>query len=156
MRGVAVRLNRELVGNRLAARRTSVRRADGAFPSVINPVAIWEIKEYYYTTPFGSRVADGVYETFLAGLELEELHTSTNRKLQHLPVVDDYFTWWECAHSYRCRMVDILHVGVVDEVLFGREVLTRMLNLRGDGYLRTIRLVDSAKTEISVCHVSKR
>ena len=45
--------------------RTLSRRVDGAFPTVINPIAIWEIKEYYYTTTFGSRVADGVYETQL-------------------------------------------------------------------------------------------
>ncbi len=53
--------------------RTLSRRVDGAFPSVANPIAIWEIKEYYYTTTFGSRVADGVYETLLDGMELEEL-----------------------------------------------------------------------------------
>ena len=54
--------------------RTLARRVDGAFPSTVNPVAVWEIKEYYYTTTFGSRVADGVYETLLDGMELEELH----------------------------------------------------------------------------------
>lgn len=43
--------------------RTLSRRVDGAFPSVIDPIAIWEIKEYYYTKTFGSRVADGIYET---------------------------------------------------------------------------------------------
>ncbi|HMN25109.1 MAG TPA: hypothetical protein PKE38_11435 [Ignavibacteriaceae bacterium] len=41
--------------------RSLSRRVDGSFPNVINPIAIWEIKEYYYTTTFGSRVADGVY-----------------------------------------------------------------------------------------------
>ena len=45
--------------------RTLARRVDGAFPSTVNPIAIWEIKEYYYTTTFGSRVADGVYESLL-------------------------------------------------------------------------------------------
>ena len=48
--------------------RTLARRVDGAFPSAVNPIAIWEIKEYYYTTTFGSRVADGVYETLLDGV----------------------------------------------------------------------------------------
>ena len=48
--------------------RTLARRVDGAFPSTVNPVAIWEIKEYYYTTTFGSRIADGVYETLLDGM----------------------------------------------------------------------------------------
>ncbi|NOT63654.1 MAG: hypothetical protein HOP19_25865, partial [Acidobacteria bacterium] len=42
-------------------RYTFARRFDGAFPQTVNPIAVWEIKEYYYTTTFGSRVADGVY-----------------------------------------------------------------------------------------------
>jgi hypothetical protein len=106
--------------------RTLARRVDGAFPSVVNPIGIWEIKEYYYTTTFGSRVADGVYETLLDGMELEELEAVANRKVYHLLLVDDHFTWWKCGRSYLCRMIDILHMGLVDEVIFGREVLTRL------------------------------
>lgn len=106
--------------------RTLARRVDGAFPSVVNPIAIWEIKEYYYTTTFGSRVADGVYETLLDGLELEDLEATAHRKIQHLLVVDDYFTWWQCGRSYLCRIIDMLHMGYLDEVLFGREVVERM------------------------------
>jgi hypothetical protein len=106
--------------------RTLARRVDGAFPSVVNPVGIWEIKEYYYTTTFGSRVADGVYETLLDGMELEELETATGRKVHHLLFLDDHFTWWQCGRSYLCRMIDILHMGFVDEIIFGREVLIRL------------------------------
>jgi hypothetical protein len=51
--------------------RTLARRIDGAFPGPVDPLAVWEIKEYYYTTTFGSRVADGVYETLLDGMELQ-------------------------------------------------------------------------------------
>lgn len=80
--------------------RTLARRVDGAFPSVVNPIAIWEIKEYYYTTTFGSRIADGVYETLLDGMELRELESVANRKLFHLLVVDDHFTWWTKGRSY--------------------------------------------------------
>lgn len=109
--------------------RTLSRRVDGAFPSVINPIAIWEIKEYYYTTTFGSRVADGVYETMLDGLELEELEVAAKHKVQHILIIDDYFTWWECGRSYLCRIIDMLHMGYVDEVLFGREVITRLPEL---------------------------
>ena len=109
--------------------RTLARRVDGAYPSPINPIAIWEIKEYYYTTTFGSRVADGVYETLLDGLELEELHENTGRKIEHVLIVDDYFTWWDCGKSYLCRMIDMLHMGYVDEVIFGKEVLERMPQL---------------------------
>lgn len=109
--------------------RTLSRRVDGAFPSVVNPIAIWEIKEYYYTTTFGSRVADGVYETLLDGMELEELETAVQRKVQHILFIDDYFTWWKCGRSYLCRMIDMLHMGYVDEIVFGREVLTRLPEL---------------------------
>lgn len=109
--------------------RTLSRRVDGAFPSVVNPIAIWEIKEYYYTTTFGSRVADGVYETLLDGMELEELESAAQRKVQHILFIDDYYTWWECGRSYLCRIVDMLHMGYVDEVVFGREVLTRLPEL---------------------------
>lgn len=109
--------------------RTLSRRVDGAFPSVVNPIAIWEIKEYYYTTTFGSRVAVGVYETLLDGMELEELEAAAQRKIQHILFIDDYFTWWNCGRSYLCRMIDMLHMGYVDEVVFGREVLSRLPEL---------------------------
>jgi hypothetical protein len=109
--------------------RTLSRRVDGAFPSAINPIAIWEIKEYYYTTTFGSRVADGVYETLLDGMELEELETSAQRKIQHVLFVDAHFTWWVKGRPYLCRIIDMLHMGYVDEVIFGREVITRLPEL---------------------------
>ncbi len=105
--------------------RTMARRVDGAFPGPVDPVAIWEIKEYYYTTTFGSRVADGVYESLLDGMELEELGTQ-GIDVKHYLMIDDYFTWWECGRSYLCRIIDMLHMGYVDEVLFGREVFDRL------------------------------
>jgi hypothetical protein len=106
--------------------RTLSRRVDGAFPQVVNPIAIWEIKEYYYTTTFGSRVADGVYETLLDGVELEELWVSEGIRVLHYLMVDDHYTWWECGRSYLCRILDMLHMGYVDEVLFGSEVVERL------------------------------
>lgn len=112
--------------------RTLARRVDGAYPAAVNPVAIWEIKEYYYTTTFGSRVADGVYETMLDGLELEELRDHEGIDIKHYLIVDSHFTWWGMGRSYLCRMVDMLHMGLVDEVLFGREVVTRLPQLVRD------------------------
>jgi hypothetical protein len=109
--------------------RTLSRRVDGAFPSTINPIAIWEVKEYYYTTTFGSRVADGVYETLLDGMELEELRTSENVDVLHYLIMDARYTWWDCGRSYLCRIVDMLHMGYVDEVLVGREVIQRLPTL---------------------------
>ena len=106
--------------------RTLSRRVDGAFPSAVNPVAVWEFKEYYFTTSFGSRVADGVYETLLDGLELQELHAATGVRADHVLFVDAHYTWWVCGKSYLCRMVDMLNMGLVSEVVFGREALKRV------------------------------
>lgn len=106
--------------------RTLARRVDGCFPSVVNPVAVWEIKEYYHTTTFGSRVADGVYESLLDGLELEELRETEGLDVRHYLMVDARYTWWDCGRSYLCRLIDMLHMGYVDEVLFGREVVERL------------------------------
>lgn len=109
--------------------RTLSRRVDGAFPSPINPIAIWEIKEYYYTTTFGSRVADGVYETLLDGMEIEELAVSENIQVLHYLFLDARYTWWDCGKSYLCRIVDMVQMGYVDEVLVGREVIDRLPGL---------------------------
>lgn len=109
--------------------RTLARRVDGAFPSVVNPVAIWEIKEYYYTTTFGSRVADGVYETLLDGMELEELHEHEKIHVFHCLILDAHYTWWDCGKSYLCRIIDMLHMGYADEILFGYEVVERLPDL---------------------------
>jgi hypothetical protein len=109
-----------------AAVRTLSRRVDGAFPKVVNPVAVWEIKEYYYTTTFGSRIADGVYETLVDGMELEELREHEGIDVKHYLMVDAYDTWWKMGRSYLCRMVDMLHMCYVDEILFGKEVVDRI------------------------------
>lgn len=106
--------------------RTLARRVDGAFPDTVNPIAVWEIKEYYYTTTFGSRVADGVYETLLDGMELMDLKEHEGIEIQHYLMVDSHYTWWECGKSYLCRIMDMLHMGYVDEVLFGYEVVERL------------------------------
>ena len=109
--------------------RTLSRRVDGAFPSVIDPGVIWEIKEYYYTTTFGSRVADGVYETQLDGWELWETKKNVGTKVEHYLFVDDHYTWWEMGRSYLCRLIDLIHMGLVTEVIFGKEVITRLPQL---------------------------
>ena len=106
--------------------RSLSRRVDGSFPTTVNPIAIWEIKEYYYTTTFGSRVADGVYETLLDGYELDEIRKFTNRDIRHYLMVDDYFTWWTMGRSYLCRICDMLHMGLLTEALFGKEIVERI------------------------------
>lgn len=109
--------------------RTLARRVDGAFPRSIDPVAVWEIKEYYYTTTFGSRVADGIYESLLDGLELEELRENEQIDVKHYLMIDAHDTWWNQGKSYLCRVIDMLHMGYIDEVLFGYEVIERLPSL---------------------------
>ena len=119
-RGLAFVLNDEgsLVG-------ASSRRFDGAYPDIVNPKAVWEIKEYYYTTTFGSRVADGVYETQLDGYEFRDIDSNYDKKVFHIFFTDAYKTWWVDGKSYLCRIIDFLNAGLVDEVIIGREVFTR-------------------------------
>lgn len=109
----------------------SSRRYDGAYPSIINPKIVWEIKEYYYATTFGSRVADGVYETQLDGYEFREIKKQTNMDVVHVFFIDAYKTWWTDGKSYLCRIVDILNAGLVDEVIVGKEIFTRWPVLLG-------------------------
>jgi hypothetical protein len=108
-----------------AVEATLSRRMDGAYPTTVNRVAVWEVKEYYGTTTFGSRIADGVYETMLDGYEIMQLREASGVRVLHYLLVDDRYTWWDCGRSYLCRIVDALHAGLLDEVLFGREVVER-------------------------------
>lgn len=103
--------------------RTLFRWMDGAYPELNHPRAAWEIKEYYGTTTFGSRVADGVYETALDGYELNELR-ALDIEVEHYLFLDDRFTWWDCGKSYLCRIVDMMHIGLLDRALVGREVIS--------------------------------
>lgn len=102
------------------------RHVDGAFPCVKDPIAIWEIKEYYNTTTFGSRVADGIYEVVLDGMELREINSTLNRNVKNYLMVDAYQTWWLKGKSYLCRIIDLLHMGLITEALFGKEVIERL------------------------------
>ena len=103
----------------------SSRRFDGAYPSIINPRIVWERKEYYYTTTFGSRIVDGVYETQLDGHEFLDIANRTNYKITHVFFIDGFQTWWSQGKSYLCRIIDMLNSGLVDEVIFGKEVFER-------------------------------
>lgn len=59
-------------------------------------------------------------------MELEDLREHEGIDVKHYLMVDAYFTWWNCGKAYLCRIFDMLHMGYVDEVLFGREVVTEM------------------------------
>jgi hypothetical protein len=59
-------------------------------------------------------------------MELEEMRVETGVEVEHLLVVDAHYTWWTCGRAYLCRIIDMLHMGYVDEVLFGKEVEERL------------------------------
>lgn len=113
----------------------SSRRFDGAYPSLNNPSIVWEIKEYYYNKSFGSRIADGVYETQLDGYEFRDLKRTYGYDVYHVLFVDSYHTWWDLGKSYLCRLIDTLNSGAVDEIIIGREVLNRWPELL-DNFVR--------------------
>ena len=106
--------------------RTLARWVDGAFPDTVNPIAVWEVKEHYHTTTFGSRVSGAIYETLLDGMELDELRVNEAIDVKHYLMIDGYGTWWNKGRSYLCRIIDMLHMGLLDEALFGYEVIERM------------------------------
>lgn len=110
----------------------SSRRFDGAYPSLYNPSIVWEIKEYYYAKTFGSRVADAVYETELDGYEFNEIYNRTGQQVHHVMFIDSHFTFWIKGKSYLCRFIDTLNMGLIDELIVGKEVLTRWPELLQD------------------------
>jgi hypothetical protein len=62
-------------------------------------------------------------------MELEELLEHEKIDVKHYLMVDDAYTWWTCGKSYLCRIIDMVHMGYVDEVLFGYEVVERLPQL---------------------------
>ncbi|CEI30259.1 Protein of unknown function [Propionibacterium freudenreichii] len=102
------------------------RRMDGSMPATVNPLAMWEIKEYYYTTTFGSKISDAVYITALDGYERAEVEAVTGVPIDHLIIVDAYDTWWVKGKSYLCRLVDLVNMGKVTHLICGREAVREL------------------------------
>ena len=71
-------------------------------------------------------MADGVYETLLDGMELQDLADNEGVKVENYLMLDAHYTWWICGRPYLCRIIDMLHMAYVDEVLFGYEVVERL------------------------------
>ncbi|HVT90705.1 MAG TPA: hypothetical protein VHD56_17755 [Tepidisphaeraceae bacterium] len=114
-----------LVGWRQVSVRATKTKADWAVEKAgllegryaacpkVNPIAVWEVKEHYHTTTFGSRVSGAIYETLLDGMELDELRENEGVDVKHYLMVNTYKTWWEDGRSYICRIIDMLHVGLL-------------------------------------------
>lgn len=100
----------------------SPRRLDGALPSLLNPVGLWEIKEYWGSGG-GSKMSDAVYEIQLVGTELAIYEREAGVKIKHYAILDGRNQWGTRKADMR-RMFDLLYSGVIDELIIGREVLT--------------------------------
>ncbi|WP_158786540.1 DUF7687 domain-containing protein [Streptomyces sp. NRRL F-5065] len=101
----------------------SPRRLDGAIPDLLNPVALWEIKEYWGKTGGGSKMSDAIYELHLVGLELRMFEDEFNIHVNHYAIIDGKDQWNSRKSDVR-RAVDLLYSGILDELVVGREVLT--------------------------------
>lgn len=101
----------------------SPRRLDGAIPALLNPVALWEIKEYWGVTKGGSKMSDAIYELQLVGIELRMFEDEVGVHVNHYAILDGKFQWGARKSDLR-RAVDLLYSGLLDELIVGREVLT--------------------------------
>jgi hypothetical protein len=63
---------------------------------------------------------------------LEEFSSEVGAPTRHYLFIDAYYTWWVDGKSYLNRMVDMLHMGFVDEIIIGREVVKAVPTLAKD------------------------
>ena len=106
----------------------TARNLDGAIPALANPTIIWEIKEYWGLTSGGSKMSDAVYETNLVGSELREFEEHTGVKVVHVFFLDGQ-QQWSVRKADLLRFVDLMHQGLIDYLLVGREVETQWENI---------------------------
>lgn len=100
----------------------TARNLDGAIPALINPRIVWEIKEYWGKTKGGSKMNDAVYECNLVGRELREFEErSLIDRVRHVVFVDGA-EQWSHRRSDLARFIDLLHQGLIDCLIIGREV----------------------------------
>ncbi len=101
----------------------TARNLDGAIPSLVNPSAIWEIKEYWGKTSGGSKMSDALYECHLVGFELREYETRFGQKINHIVFLDGKIQW-SARKSDLKRFIDIMNQGLIDYLIIGKEVET--------------------------------
>jgi hypothetical protein len=99
----------------------SARNLDGAIPSLENPSAVWEIKEYWGKTNGGSKMSDAVYECHLVGLELRMFESKSGISIDHIVFVDGK-DQWNSRKSDLLRFIDLHQQGLIDHLVIGREV----------------------------------
>lgn len=106
----------------------TARNLDGAIPSLLNPMIIWEIKEYWGVTSGGSKMSDAVYECNLVGRELREFEERSKKNIVHIVFIDGK-SQWETRRSDVVRFIDLFHQGLIDHLFIGRDVETEWSSL---------------------------
>ena len=66
-----------------------------------------------------------MYEAELDGYEFNEIYDRTGQQVYHVMFIDSHYTFWGQGKSYLCRFIDTLNMGLIDELIVGKEVLTR-------------------------------
>jgi len=109
-----------LVNNHL---HVTARNLDGAVPSLVSPLLVWEIKEYWGPTGGGSKMSDALYECNLVGREMREFEERSGAKIMHVVFLDGK-DQWSTRQSDLKRFIDLFHQGIIDHLFIGKEVET--------------------------------
>ena len=99
------------------------RNLDGAVPGLVNPFALWEIKEYWGKTQGGSKMSDAVYECQLVGKEIREYEKRLSVRINHIVFLDGKDQWKHRVSDLR-RFIDLTYQGLIDHLIIGKEVET--------------------------------
>lgn len=99
----------------------SARNLDGALPGTTNPIAVWEVKEYWGKTSGGSKMSDAVYQCELVGGEINEFNEQTGSSVSHIAILDGRGQWGHRQSDLR-RFIDLLHRGLLTDLILGKEV----------------------------------
>lgn len=121
-RGVPVETNpqRRAVWANDRGFHVTARNLDGALPGLYDPIAVWEIKEYWGTTAGGSKMSDAVYECQLVGRELREFCERSGASVAHVVFLDGR-SQWQSRRSDLVRFVDLFHQGLIDHLIVGAQ-----------------------------------
>lgn len=65
------------------------------------------------------------YNTVIRKGFCKKVDNRTGQRVHHIMFIDSHFTFWVKGKSYLCRFVDTLNMGLIDELIVGKEVLTR-------------------------------
>ena len=99
----------------------SARNLDGVVPGLLNPVLVWEIKEYWGKTSGGSKMSDAVYECQLVGLELREFERVSGEHVHHVVFLDGREQWARRKGDL-VRFIDLANQGLIDRLIVGKQV----------------------------------